>query len=136
MRIYGAIVAAALGVIASAPAGALADTPAGVGGTVFDATTQQPLSASLTFRRAGSAAFSTSSDARGFFIAFGLEPGRYTVTATAPGRTATCDVAVDGGEIHRYRLALAADAREATCEAPARYGLVDPDQSGDLYRIR
>jgi hypothetical protein len=134
LRAFGPIVAAAC-VFAGTSAGALADTPAGIGGVVVDGTSRQPVSASLTFRRGGSAAFSTTSNARGFFIALGLEPGRYSVTATAAGRTATCDLEVDGGEIHRYRLTLAADARRAECEAPARYGLVDPDQSGNLYRI-
>ena len=128
-------------VILLVPIAAPAESPTGISGTVLDAATHRPLPAvAVVFERQDGSNDSVTivSTKRGDFVRLGLQPGRYAVSASVGGQTATCRlVDVASGQMRRVEITVAAGERDVAC-TPARPAgdLVDPDETADVYRIR
>lgn len=69
----------------AAPSLALAGTSGGISGTVTDAKTGAPISGVHLRISSGSQLVNTTTDSRGHYIVFNLQPDNYTVTAVKDG---------------------------------------------------
>lgn len=69
----------------AAPSLALAGTSGGIAGTVTDAKTGAPISGVHLRISSGSQMVNTTTDSRGHYIVFNLQPDNYTVTAVKDG---------------------------------------------------
>ena len=87
---------------------ALAGTLGGIAGTVTDATTGAPIPGVKLQLRSSSQSATATTDAKGRFIVFSLQPDDYTLTAVKDGytRQAISGYSVYADQTQRYDLQL------------------------------
>jgi hypothetical protein len=121
---------------------AFADQPGGLSGTVVDAKSGQPIAnAQLYYYRSpylengANHVMTLRTNRNGFFSDINLQPGRYVVMAKLPGKVEGCAIDdVMAGEVARVRMVIGRD--EIMCSGPrVSAAMVDPNASGDVYRI-
>jgi hypothetical protein len=129
----------ALASLIAAPA--LAEPMGGITGYVTDASTGQPIAhAAILYYRAPYVENVTTlkkveTNSRGFFSDITLEPGRYILMTTVPGKVMGCAVDdVMNGEIARVKIVVG--HQEIYCSGPRVHAaLIDPNATADVYRI-
>lgn len=121
---------------------ALADEPGGIAGTVVDAKTKAPIAhATLYYYRnpwldnGPNHLMRMETNAHGFFSDITLQPGRYVIMSTIPGKVEGCAVDdVMGGEVAHMKIEMGHN--EIMCSGPRVHpAMVDPNAVGDIYRI-
>ena len=140
-RLFAALVVTAP--LALAALAVWADASGGVSGYVYDEQTKAPIpgAAVLIMRQApvtDGRHESVLTDKHGFFVNLGLQPGRYAVTANIGHRAASCVVDdVNSGQMRRMKIYVSQSEGGFTCVGPRIHaGVVDPNETSDVYRIK
>ena len=115
---------------------ALADG-GGLHGFAFDSTHQRVVAHAVVTLEGPAGAFQATADKRGFYSFLGLQPGLYSVYASAPGDVGGCasHVVVRQDEVRDLAVLIYPPGMMAYCTDPLNQPLVDPDATADVYDV-
>lgn len=127
--------------LCAAPAIGVAADPSNITGTVVDAAGRRMANVAVQIyelpvvEKDPSRLTEARTNGQGFFVAMGLRPGTYLITANVEGQKMRCVVRhVFEGRTRRVTLTTVKNGAGENCEAPYPNGF-DPDETADVYRI-
>lgn len=127
--------------LCAAPAVGAAADPSSIAGTVVDAAGHRMANVAVQIyelpvvEKDRSRLMEARTNGQGFFVAMGLRPGTYLITANVEGQKMRCVVRhVFEGRTRRVMLTTVKNGAGEKCEAPYPNGF-DPDETADVYRI-
>jgi Carboxypeptidase regulatory-like domain len=94
--------------VALSTAAALAGTSGGIGGMITDANTGKPVSGASVVALSASQELTTTTDARGHFMFFALQPDSYSITIQKDGYVAQSsagyEVDADQTQLYDFKI--------------------------------